>query len=149
MSISHRTEILLASEVLVSEAMQPAQRGHGGGRRNGRRSRDSGGHGEERRTLVPVEATHRASTSGSVPPRPPPVAVESEVGPWSGDLQGQMSRKPAAPPLDVAPSSSRFIAPPSRPGFGTLGRKVTLVTNHFPVKVSKQTIFHYDVSSRS
>jgi eukaryotic translation initiation factor 2C len=50
---------------------------------------------------------------------------------------------PAAPPV----SSKGIIAHPSRPGFGTVGRKVLVRANHFLVQFADNDICHYDVSS--
>ncbi|KAG8185286.1 hypothetical protein JTE90_023895 [Oedothorax gibbosus] len=41
--------------------------------------------------------------------------------------------------LDLAP------ALPRRPGFGTRGRKVALIVNHFPVDLPSGNVYHYDV----
>ena len=65
------------------------------------------------------------------PAPPAPAAGRSEA-------QGP----PQAPPL-----SSKGITPPSRPGFGTLGRKLLVRANHFVVQVADNDICHYDVSS--
>lgn len=37
--------------------------------------------------------------------------------------------------------------PPDRPGFGTLGRRMTVRANFFPIKFPRQmSVYHYDVT---
>ena len=135
--------------------MEQPQRGRGGrGRGRGREGGVSrgggsgygGGRREESRTTAPVAPICQPSTSGSLP-RSPPLAVDPEIGSLSSDVLRQLHIEPVETPVSVAPSSAKSIRPPLRPGFGTLGTKVTVATNHFPVKVSLPEIFHYDVSS--
>ncbi|KAL0669300.1 hypothetical protein Bca4012_032004 [Brassica carinata] len=44
------------------------------------------------------------------------------------------------------PSSSKAVTFPVRPGFGKLGKKVTIRANHFLVQVADRDLYHYDVS---
>ena len=67
------------------------------------------------------------------PAPPAPAAGRSEAA------QGPSHQPP--------PLSSKGISPPSRPGFGTLGRKLLVSANHFVVQVADNDICHYDVSS--
>lgn len=70
------------------------------------------------------------------PAPPAPAAGRSEA-------QGRAAHQPPQAP----PVSSKGITPPSRPGFGTLGRKLLVRANHFVVQVADNDICHYDVSS--
>uniref|UniRef100_A0A0A9ABP6 Protein argonaute MEL1 n=1 Tax=Arundo donax TaxID=35708 RepID=A0A0A9ABP6_ARUDO len=68
-------------------------------------------------------------------PAPPAPAARSAV-----------QQAPAAPLPEVPPVSSKGIAHPPRPGFGTVGRRVVVRANHFLVKVADNDFCHYDVS---
>jgi eukaryotic translation initiation factor 2C len=46
-----------------------------------------------------------------------------------------------------APSSSKAIRFPDRPGYGVTGRKIKVRANHFKVDVVEKDLHHYDVSS--
>lgn len=46
----------------------------------------------------------------------------------------------------VAPSSSKKMKPPARPGFGTIGRKCVIHANHFLVDLGNKDPYQYDVS---
>lgn len=45
----------------------------------------------------------------------------------------------------LPPMSSKALAPPARPGFGTVGQKVVVRANHFLVQVANRDLHHYDV----
>ncbi|KAK9690038.1 hypothetical protein RND81_09G100100 [Saponaria officinalis] len=45
-----------------------------------------------------------------------------------------------------APSSSKAVKPPLRPGFGRLGLKCSVRANHFLVQLSDRDFYHYDIS---
>ena len=45
----------------------------------------------------------------------------------------------------TADASRSDGAPPPRTGFGTTGRRIELLVNHFPLKVRGGFIYHYDV----
>nr|WGH50461.1 argonaute 5 [Nicotiana benthamiana] len=49
-------------------------------------------------------------------------------------------------PLQPPPASSKSIRAPSRPGYGTVGRKCLIRANHFFVHVADRDLHHYDVT---
>lgn len=49
-------------------------------------------------------------------------------------------------PVVTAPSSSKSLRPPARPGFGRAGRKCVIRANHFLVDVVDKDLHHYDVT---
>ncbi|CAA7399444.1 unnamed protein product [Spirodela intermedia] len=118
--------------------------GDGGGNRG--RGGEGGGRGVERES-------HQQSLPVSTSP-PPAAVVAEEVHSLSRDVEQRLSiehapsasaQPPASPPI-LVPSSSKTIRPPARPGFGTVGEKITLRANHFLVKLPQKEIFHYDVA---
>ncbi|KAJ9188754.1 hypothetical protein P3X46_000119 [Hevea brasiliensis] len=143
------------------------QRGGGGGR-GGRGGRGRGGPGYH-----PAPAfTQAASTPASAfPPisRPPapassPAAPAPSVAPTPPEAVASSSR---APPPKAAASSSAAVEElrreveqkltvgdqltkdvrfPSRPGFGTVGRKCVVRANHFLVQIADRDLCHYDVT---
>jgi eukaryotic translation initiation factor 2C len=52
----------------------------------------------------------------------------------------------AAPAPAAAPSSTKKLKAPPRPGFGTIGRKVVIHANHFLVDLGNKDPYQYDVS---
>ncbi|VAH43829.1 unnamed protein product [Triticum turgidum subsp. durum] len=56
------------------------------------------------------------------------------------------SQAPAPAPPAAAPVSSKSVAQPGRPGFGTAGRKMIVRANHFLVGFADKDICHYDVA---
>ena len=104
------------------------------------------GRREESRTMVLVEPIFQPSTLGSLP-RSLPLAVDTEIRCLSSDVLRQLHIEPVETPVSVAQSSAKSIRPLLQSGFGTLGSKVTVAINHFPVRVSLPEIYHYDVSS--
>ncbi|XP_027910145.1 protein argonaute 5 [Vigna unguiculata] len=104
------------------------------------------------RAVAPVPAS-----TGPGPSRPPP--VQSSPAPVSGSpavatttspspaveavtsaLEKQLSLAPSAP------SSSKAVRFPDRPGIGRAGRKIQVRANHFQVQVAMLDIYHYDVA---
>lgn len=49
-------------------------------------------------------------------------------------------------PVTPAPSSTKAMRHPARPGFGTLGMKCVVKANHFLVEVANRDPHHYDVA---
>uniref|UniRef100_A0A0E0HXM8 Uncharacterized protein n=1 Tax=Oryza nivara TaxID=4536 RepID=A0A0E0HXM8_ORYNI len=96
-----------------------------------------------------------ASSSSAQPAaaaQPPPAAAA--VSALARDVGRQLAvvagggrpAPPAAPPAPI-PVSSKGVAPPSRPGFGTVGERIVVRANHFLVRVSdNDMIYLYDVS---
>ncbi|XP_044964927.1 protein argonaute 14-like [Hordeum vulgare subsp. vulgare] len=62
-----------------------------------------------------------------------------------GGSQPDSQAPPPAPPA-AAPVSSKSMAPPARPGFGTVGRKMMVRANHFLASFADKDICHYDVT---
>ncbi|KAE8766248.1 Protein argonaute 14 [Hordeum vulgare] len=62
-----------------------------------------------------------------------------------GGSQPDSQAPPPAPPA-AAPVSSKSMAPPARPGFGTVGRKMMVRANHFLASFADKDICHYDVA---
>ncbi|XP_075489913.1 protein argonaute MEL1 [Primulina tabacum] len=72
----------------------------------------------------------------------PPASAEVQPQPVEHDLavenpQGQQR---------LTPMSSKALAQPARPGFGTVGQKVIVRANHFLVQVANRDLHQYDVS---
>ncbi|XP_073158792.1 protein argonaute MEL1 [Henckelia pumila] len=131
--------------------MQPS-RGGGPGRGRGR-----GSYGP----TSPSVASSSVQTFESVPLSPtPPVVVA-----LSQDLEQRLTVAPPASaevhpqPVEhdlavenprgkqqLPPVSSKALPQPARPGFGTMGQKVTVRANHFLVQVADRDLHHYDVS---
>ncbi|XP_031487467.1 protein argonaute 1B-like isoform X1 [Nymphaea colorata] len=96
----------------------------------------------------PRPPTHVPSlTSGqmvSAPP-PPPVAA-SQPPPVAAEVLAEQMEKTA---ISSAPSSSKALLPPRRPGKGTIGRPYMVFANHFKLDLRRDiVIYHYDVSIR-
>jgi eukaryotic translation initiation factor 2C len=93
----------------------------------------------------------RLAVAGPAPPAPSaarpgaiaaPAAHRSLAQPAPAQ---QHQQPPPAPPV-----SSKGMAHPARPGYGTVGTKVMVRANHFFVEVEdKESICHYDVSHPS
>lgn len=49
-------------------------------------------------------------------------------------------------PVTPAPSSTKAMRHPARPGFGTVGMRCVVKANHFLVEVANRDLHHYDVS---
>lgn len=76
------------------------------------------------------------SSSSSAPPSSVSVSTEA----LTSDVEKKLMLQPSAP------SSSKAIRFPDRPGFGRLGRKIQVRANHFQVQVADRDLHHYDVS---
>jgi eukaryotic translation initiation factor 2C len=59
---------------------------------------------------------------------------------------GKQSQAVVTPPGSLPPVSSKAEKFPSRPGFGTVGKRCRVRANHFLVQVADKDIYHYDVS---
>ncbi|CAI0398011.1 unnamed protein product [Linum tenue] len=146
---------------------QPPSPAVGGGRGRGR----GGGRGRAPPAQVPGSIGAQApspapafppltnpSSSRPVPPpsaRPQgvpaasPAAVASSfssVQKLAGEVQGKLLVSEPTASRAAAPVSSKAIALPRRPGYGTIGRKCMVRANHFLVKVQDIEIRHYDVT---
>ncbi|KAG8043018.1 hypothetical protein GUJ93_ZPchr0092g38062 [Zizania palustris] len=65
--------------------------------------------------------------------------------------EGASSSSTAPAPVVAAsgalpPTSSKSLVFPSRPGFGTAGRRCRVRANHFVVQLADKTIYHYDIA---
>lgn len=76
------------------------------------------------------------SSSSSLSPSSVSVSTEA----LASDVEKKLALQASAP------SSSKAIRFPDRPGFGRLGRKIQVRANHFQVQVADRDLHHYDVS---
>ncbi|KAF9563867.1 argonaute-like protein [Agrocybe pediades] len=99
-------------------------RGRGGGGDRGRGGPSRGGFGGGR------------GGGGGIfqPPSGAPAVIDARLDGSDDELVRAMSRMQVSAEM------------PSRPGFGTAGKAITLRANFFPVKFSKGTVFEYDIS---
>ncbi|XP_014494464.1 protein argonaute MEL1 [Vigna radiata var. radiata] len=102
------------------------------------------------RAVAPVPASAGPGSS-----RPPPVQASPAPVPGLGAVA--TTAPPAVQTVTSAlekqltletsaPSSSKAMRFPDRPGFGRAGRKIQIRANHFQVKVAVPEIYHYDVA---
>ncbi|XP_057456038.1 protein argonaute 5 isoform X3 [Lotus japonicus] len=77
-----------------------------------------------------------APISAPSPPPPSPVPVDA----LSSEVEQKLALRPAAP------SSTKAIRFPDRPGFGRLGKKIQVRANHFQLQVAERDLHHYDVA---
>jgi eukaryotic translation initiation factor 2C len=63
-----------------------------------------------------------------------------------GQKTGKESKAVVSAPGSLPPVSSKAEKFPSRPGFGTVGKRCRVRANHFVVQVADKDIYHYDVS---
>ncbi|XP_078436609.1 protein argonaute MEL1-like [Wolffia australiana] len=125
-------------------------RGDGGGRQGGRARPQARPIGE----VAEVESVSRdLQQQLTIRPAQPvvaPTVVAAPVAARSAVAPPVVAPSVAAAPVvalsEVAPSSSKSIHPLRRPGYGGVGRKIKVRTNHIPVQLSAKQIFHYDVA---
>ncbi|KAM7496848.1 hypothetical protein LguiA_021262 [Lonicera macranthoides] len=144
--------------------------GGGGGARGGGRARgqpmlsptsgrDAGRGGRSRGSAsAGYQSPHVAFTSHA---QPSPVSSVEASSSTSVSLSREVEQKltlgsPAVLPVQSPaeeeqwavqiPFSTKGSRMPSRPGFGTVGRKCVIRANHFLVQVADKDIYHYDVS---
>jgi len=72
-------------------------------------------------------------------------AQSPAVGSLTVKVEKQLTLAPSAP-SSSAPSSSKAVRFPDRPGIGRAGMKIQIRANHFQVQVPQHDIYHYDVS---
>nr|GEX94167.1 PAZ domain-containing protein [Tanacetum cinerariifolium] len=65
------------------------------------------------------------------------------ITPAQAPMQAAVVETPAP---SVAPSSSKKMKAPARPGFGTVGRKCVINANHFLVEIGNKDPYQYDVA---
>lgn len=82
-----------------------------------------------------ASAAVAATSSSSLPP----VSVSTEA--LSSEIEEKLTLQSRP-----APSSSKAIRFPDRPGYGRLGRKIQVRANHFQLQVAEKDFHHYDVS---
>lgn len=91
--------------------------------------------------------TLQSSGRRAQPQAPPPPARVQPVTTESQASVSQPTKEPIKGEAEVPPSTSKAITFPKRPGYGTLGRKCVIRSNHFQVQVDDRDFYHYDVSS--
>uniref|UniRef100_A0A2N9G2L5 Piwi domain-containing protein n=1 Tax=Fagus sylvatica TaxID=28930 RepID=A0A2N9G2L5_FAGSY len=140
-----------------------AGRGTGGGRGGGGRGAGAGGGGGRGRGAPPPFFTPTPPPAASFPVAPPPAVAPSSAAsssapppptpassssPVASLTSGKLTLQDPSPMAQAAarPVSTKALAPPRRPGYGTIGEKVMVRANHFLVKVADTDIHHYDVS---
>ncbi|KAK3126589.1 hypothetical protein QOZ80_7AG0559000 [Eleusine coracana subsp. coracana] len=122
-------------------------RGGGYGMGGGGRGRGRGGGEVPTRPAAPPIAAPVGPAAASTPARPhrPPPATSSSSSPAPLPDASSALRVDPAPPVPAHQQQQR--APPTRPGYGTVGEKVMVRANHFLVQVAhNDDIYHYDVS---
>lgn len=148
------------------------QRGGGAGRGRGTGGRSGGYSGQRPSGPAPSQpvpapghpspAAYRPgpSTPRPGPSAPRPVASQpasasssAAASSLSRDVAEKLTLHSAAPvqppvqaPVQVAPSSSKALVSPKRPGFGTLGQKCVVRANHFLVDIADRDLHQYDVT---
>ncbi|XP_065869022.1 protein argonaute 5-like isoform X1 [Euphorbia lathyris] len=96
-----------------------------------------------------VPPPHQAVSSFSSAVRPDPAEASSSAAAVE-KVRRQVEQKLAigepAVKAPAPPASSKSVRFPSRPGFGTLGKKCLLKANHFLVEISERDFRQYDVT---
>ncbi|OIW08525.1 hypothetical protein TanjilG_03201 [Lupinus angustifolius] len=80
-----------------------------------------------------------ASSSVAPPPAAAPTTAPTSVEAMSSEVAERLTLQPPAP------SSSKAVRFPNRPGYGTRGKKIRIRANHFLVQVADRDLHHYDV----
>ncbi|PUZ37586.1 hypothetical protein GQ55_9G131000 [Panicum hallii var. hallii] len=62
---------------------------------------------------------------------------------------GQAAQVVGAPAGRLPPASCKALVFPARPGYGTIGRRCRVRSNHFLVHVADTEIYHYDLRERN
>ncbi|MED6155463.1 argonaute 5 [Stylosanthes scabra] len=132
-----------------SHSESSAGRGRGRGRGGGpapsvpgvRPSAPSGGPSMPSATPTVLPATIGSSTTVS-----PPAAVTSTSASSSSTPEAVTLEVEKLALQPVAPSSSKALRPPARPGFGRMGVKIKIRANHFLVEIADRNLHHYDVA---
>ncbi|CAN8270652.1 unnamed protein product [Cochlearia groenlandica] len=132
-----------------------------GGSVSGGRGRGRGNTGDRRQTSPPdlvsgvskeIQKTVRqVSGGGDVAASSSSTSVSaSDSESLSRDLAEKVQITPSPETTDTTatlpPVSSKAVTYPTRPGFGTVGKKVTIRANHFLVQVADRDLYHYDVT---
>ena len=111
-------------------------RGDADGRRAGGREGGGRGRGTAPSSFSPVvsQPSSVASPSTSAPPQrqPQPQPSPSSVAELASGVERTVTLQDRAPPR--------------RPGYGNVGKKIQVRANHFLVEVADIDLFHYDVS---
>ncbi|CAL1404119.1 unnamed protein product [Linum trigynum] len=98
----------------------------------------------------PASAQPSARPQGVTAAPPPPTAASSSssssVQQLAAEVQGKLVVSESTASRAAAPVSSKAIALPRRPGYGTVGRKCMVRANHFLVKIQDTDLRHYDVT---
>ncbi|GJM96200.1 hypothetical protein PR202_ga13016 [Eleusine coracana subsp. coracana] len=97
--------------------------------------------GEMQSRMVISGAPVGPSSSSSVPAPAPAAPVRVVQSLQTGGTQAV-----AAPESRLPPTSSKALAFPARPGYGTVGRRCRVRANHFLVQLADKEIYHYDVT---
>ena len=117
----------------------------GGGR--GRGGYDSGG--GRGRGGYSGESSGRGGGGGRGGFRPPNVGLLTkdiwELAAGRGGNAGGVAKQTENLKVSGAPSSSKALSLPKRPGFGTIGLKCVVRANHFLVELADRDFHHYDV----
>ncbi|CAK9150489.1 unnamed protein product [Ilex paraguariensis] len=85
-------------------------------------------------------------TIQSAAPAQPAVSVQTPPVIQMPQQSVQAPAQPVQEPVQPPPLSSKAERPPTRPGYGTVGRKCIVRANHFLVQVAERDLHHYDVS---
>ncbi|XP_050281534.1 protein argonaute 5-like [Quercus robur] len=113
-----------------------SQQGGGRGRVAGGRRGDADGRGRGTApssfSLVVSQPSSVASPSTSAPPQPQPQPSPSSVAELASGVERTVTLQDQAPPR--------------RPGYGNVGKKIQVRANHFLVEVADIDLFHYDVT---
>ncbi|XP_010521702.1 PREDICTED: protein argonaute 5 [Tarenaya hassleriana] len=88
----------------------------------------------------PAASSSSASTGAST--LPPPASTST----LSRELSEKAHIEPKPGTSELPPASSKAVVLAARPGFGTVGRKVTVRANHFLVEMADRDLCHYDVA---
>ncbi|MED6206019.1 argonaute 5 [Stylosanthes scabra] len=146
----------------MSRRNQPSPSDFSGGRGRGRGRGRGGGPAPSVPAVRPSAPSYApggpsiSSATLTVPPPAigssatvaPPAAVASPSASSSTSLEAVTAdvEKLALQPVAPAPSSSKALRPPPRPGFGKVGVKIQIRANHFLVQVADRDLHHYDVA---
>ncbi|KAJ4841784.1 argonaute 5 [Turnera subulata] len=94
----------------------------------------------------PGAVTTKTTTMGGHPPPSTPRPASSSSSPQQAAMIQDVQKKLTITEAAGAPSSSKALVPPKRPGLGTRGRQIMVKANHFAVQIADKDLYHYDVT---
>lgn len=118
-------------------------RGGGGGGRGG----GDGGRGPPQQyQQPPVQLQSISEVGSSSSSSMPPPQSQSQAQSLATEIATKLTIQPKTETLTLPPASSKALAFPARPGFGSLGKKCMVRANHFVVSLQHKDMHHYDVA---